>query len=310
MKKITKCFYAHGKVLLTGEYLVMVGARALAMPVRFGQQLCIISTSASQSTLTWEQYYNNALIFNAKFSKRSTKILATNDLAKADLLRKVLLEAKKLNKALLATPEAIYGQSYINFNPAWGLGSSSTLITNLAHWAKIDPFQLSEKTLGGSGYDIACAQVTHPIFYQRTAHGVRYEKACFDPPFRSSLFFIYTGKKVSSRKAVQTFKDTAQYNERDIQTISTLTQEIGLTQKLDDFNYFIKAHEFLVAKILKRKSVKEAHFSDYPGEIKSLGAWGGDFILATASSSPTEVSSYFKKKGLSTVIPYKEMILL
>ncbi|MCG8339881.1 MAG: GYDIA family GHMP kinase [Cytophagales bacterium] len=308
-EKIKKAFYAHGKVLLTGEYLVMVGALALAMPVKFGQQLCITSTNAPQSILTWEQHYNNTLIFHAKFSKGGTKILETNDLAQADILKKVLLEAKRLNKGFLATPEAIHGQSYLNFNPKWGLGSSSTFITNLAQWAKVDPFKLSRKTFGGSGYDIACAKVTHPIFYQCTEHAINYKKAYFEPPFCSNLFFIYTGKKVSSSKAAQTFKHTARYDERDIKTISTLTQEIVSTPKLDDFNYFIKEHELILAKILKRKNVKEAHFSDYPGEIKSLGAWGGDFILATTSSSLVAVSSYFKKKGLHTVIPYKDMIL-
>ena len=32
-------------------------------------------------------------------------------------------------------------------------------------------------------------------------------------------------------------------------------------------------------------------FNDFKGAIKSLGAWGGDFILATAKQDPT---AYFK----------------
>ena len=40
--------------------------------------------------------------------------------------------------------------------------------------------------------------------------------------------------------------------------------------------------------------------------LKSLGAWGGDFILAASETDPTP---YFKSKGFDTVIPYDDMIL-
>lgn len=39
-------------------------------------------------------------------------------------------------------------------------------------------------------------------------------------------------------------------------------------------------------------------FADFPGVVKSLGAWGGDFILAAANIAPTEIRSYFHKKDL------------
>jgi hypothetical protein len=40
--------------------------------------------------------------------------------------------------------------------------------------------------------------------------------------------------------------------------------------------------------------------------IKSLGAWGGDFVLATGDD---KTISYFKSKGYNTVIPYSKMAL-
>ena len=52
--------------------------------------------------------------------------------------------------------------------------------------------------------------------------------------------------------------------------------------------------------------MQERLFNDFNGALKSLGAWGGDFILAATETDPT---SYFKNKGLNTVIPYKDMIL-
>jgi hypothetical protein len=47
-------------------------------------------------------------------------------------------------------------------------------------------------------------------------------------------------------------------------------------------------------------------FNDYKGAIKSLGAWGGDFILVTGNEDSI---SYFKKKGYNTIIPYSKMVL-
>ena len=46
-------------------------------------------------------------------------------------------------------------------------------------------------------------------------------------------------------------------------------------------------------------------FPDYKGSIKSLGAWGGDFILATGDK---EDRNYFINKGLRSIIEFKDMI--
>ena len=43
---------------------------------------------------------------------------------------------------------------------------------------------------------------------------------------------------------------------------------------------------------------------DYEGQIKSLGAWGGDFILA---AGPVNSKKYFYDKGYNTVLNYKEI---
>jgi len=54
------------------------------------------------------------------------------------------------------------------------------------------------------------------------------------------------------------------------------------------------------------QTVQEALFDDFRGVIKSLGAWGGDFVLAISKDNPTD---YFKERGFEVVIPYHEMIL-
>ncbi|MFT6748973.1 MAG: hypothetical protein ACJAQ1_000901, partial [Flavobacterium sp.] len=40
---------------------------------------------------------------------------------------------------------------------------------------------------------------------------------------------------------------------------------------------------------------------------KSLGAWGGDFVMIISENNP---KSYFKAKGYETILTYNEMILV
>jgi hypothetical protein len=52
--------------------------------------------------------------------------------------------------------------THLNFPKKWGLGTSSTLINNIAQWLQIDAFTLLNNSFGGSGYDIAC-KITNTI---------------------------------------------------------------------------------------------------------------------------------------------------
>ncbi|HUH45900.1 MAG TPA: hypothetical protein VLZ54_02000, partial [Arenibacter sp.] len=48
----TPSFYSNGKLLITGEYLVLDGALSLAIPTLYGQSLTIRPTSEKQ--LSWK----------------------------------------------------------------------------------------------------------------------------------------------------------------------------------------------------------------------------------------------------------------
>ncbi len=68
-------------------------------------------------------------------------------------------------------------------------------------------------------------------------------------------------------------------------------------------------HEQLISSVIGRETVKKLLFPDFDGSIKSLGAWGGDFVLACTYLPASAVQNYFTQKGFETVIPYNEMIL-
>jgi len=55
--------------------------------------------------------------------------------------------------------------------------------------------------------------------------------------------------------------------------------------------------------------VKELLFPDFNGQIKSLGAWGGNFVLVASSDTSEQVRNYFLNKGLTTVFSFDELIL-
>ena len=71
------------------------------------------------------------------------------------------------------------------------------------------------------------------------------------------------------------------------------------------FKDLLKEHESILSKILGIEPIQQRLFPDYNGQIKSLGAWGGDFILATGDNTTAD---YFRLKGYQTVIPYSSMI--
>ena len=83
------------------------------------------------------------------------------------MFKNFILEVKKLNPSFLNLGKGALVKTKLTFPKNWGLRTSSTLINNLAYWAKTNPYQLSENTFGGSGYDIACGQHNTPILYTR-----------------------------------------------------------------------------------------------------------------------------------------------
>ena len=307
-------FRSNGKILLTGEYAVLDGAKSLALPTKFGQRMEALE--GGESLLSWKSYDKDGKTwFRGKFKIIDEKVqtlLQPEDekdpgqKAIASRLEKILTSAYK------AKPQSLKGKSYsiktyLEFNREWGLGSSSTLINNLAQWLKIDPYQLLEESFGGSGYDIAAAGSNHPITYQKTEKGPVSLTADFDPPFKEELFFVYLNRKQNSREAIAHYRNQPKSNiEELIDKISGVTEQIIQTSSLAEFELLLQAHEALISNTINLPRVQNDLFEDYPRFIKSLGGWGGDFILATGGKNEKD---YFRKKGYKTIFDYSEFIL-
>ncbi|XRE42665.1 Mevalonate kinase [Tenacibaculum discolor] len=305
--------YSNGKLLLTGEYVVLDGATSLAVPTKFGQDLIVEPIKEPQ--LIWGSFtHTGECWFEASFDLPKLRLTsATFNSDKegsaefiAETLRDILQEAKRLNQEFLNTEHGFIVKTNLTFPQNWGLGSSSTLINNVATWANVNPFTLLWNAFSGSGYDIACAKHNTPILYKLKEKQPLVEEVNFKPSFSEELFFIHLNQKQNSREGIAHYKKHRVEAKTLIPEIDNLTQEFLKAKTSKDLDKIIIEHEQIISSITKQITVKERLFSDYFGEVKSLGAWGGDFVLATGNE---DTISYFKQKGFETVLSYKEMIL-
>ena len=303
-------FYGHGKLLLSSEYFVMDGAEALALPTTVGQSMKVKYRHSYQPTLNWKSFdHKGECWFESDFEFWHFNPIRNHADEKQEFLNKVLKAVRLQNPHFLRDDMDVFVETKIEFPLEWGLGSSSTLLYNIAQWAYVSPFELLKKTIGGSGYDIACAQAMGPIKFHIESGKPQWETVNFDPSFKENLFFIYTGQKQISETEVLKYKEMKiDGKESIVKELSLLTREMITTQDLRTFNKIIAAHEDIVSKALNYKKVKEDLFSDYWGEVKSLGAWGGDFALITSDRNMDETRAYFESKGRSTIIPFQEIV--
>lgn len=306
---MTKEFYSNGKLLLTGEYAVLDGALSLAVPTKYGQYMTV--TRRPDKLLLWKSYdHKNSIWFDVGFDRDTIALVHQENRSSvwheiAKTLQSILKEAKKLNPNFLQDKQGYTIETKLTFPRNWGLGSSSTLINNIAQWAKVDAFLLVKNTMGGSGYDIACAQNNEPIFYRKQGDIPSVTIAAFKPEFVSNLLFVHLNRKQNSREAIAAYRQCLFDKKELLTAISALTKKIASAENLKQFETLITAHEEILSEVLQIPTVKKQLFPDYKGSIKSLGAWGGDFILATGA---TEATAYFKGKGYPTILSYADMI--
>lgn len=314
-------FHANGKLLLTAEYFVLDGAKALALPTKLGQSLTIEpAPDVYGKNLYWRSTAPDMPSWfwgDVQLPNLFIKYYA-GDKSLCEGLEKIFKAIDVMNPLFWRTKNAISATTNLEFPRNWGLGSSSTLIWLLAKWAEIDPFVLNNMSFGGSAYDIACAGANKPIFFERKNNQPLFTEVDFKPPFADNLYFVFLNQKQNSREGIARYREKAKQLpppdgigmfHKYIDDISALTDAFHAASNLIDFEKLIVAHEDLVASIVELPRAKSLYFNDFWGEIKSLGAWGGDFVLATSDHSFEETKQYFEAKGFDTILKYNELIL-
>ncbi|RMB56774.1 GHMP kinase [Dokdonia sinensis] len=304
---MTKTYYSHGKLLLTSEYLVLDGANALAIPTKLGQKMTVADTdklgirwkSVPSNGSVWFEYHFDLETLNSKNFKSENPVVQT--------LGNILIAVQNQDGSFFGKANGASIVSTLEFPRNWGLGSSSTLIANIAQWASVDAYRLLEDTFGGSGYDIACATAKRPIIFKKENEKVHIEESTFNPPFKDELFFVHLNQKQNSRESINHYRTTPKADlKKEVAYFSELTQKIIHCENISIFKALITEHEERLSRIIKTPTVKSKLFSKYQGAIKSLGGWGGDFIMVTGQKKDMR---YFEEKGFHTILSYEEMIL-
>ncbi len=304
-------FYAPGKLMISGEYAVLHGAKALAIPTTgYGQNLTV--KEFNDDGFYWESYDPEGKWFEGRFSPDLIDIITTTNLSQAVVIQQLLQFIKSLKPKLFNKP--LHFKTGLTFKRQWGFGSSSSLIVLLSKWSDVPAFDLLDISFGGSGYDVAVALENKAVLYQlaeeyfpnvplyRNRYPV-WQCIDFQPHFADDIFLIYRNVKQNSRKEIKKYRQKPAGNEQ-IKAISRISEALAVCHSLDEFETLISEHEEIISRVLQRLPVQDEFFKDYPGKIKSLGAWGGDFILATRQ----DATDYFKTKGLHTIINLKDLL--
>ena len=294
--------YSSGKVLLTGEYVILDGALSLASPTKYGQYLKL---EENQSNLiNWKSMnYDGKIWFECTIKNENLEIKSTSSKKVSETLIRIVNLIREYNSSFLKN----HGSDILTnltFDKDWGLGSSSTLISNLAKLSGVDPYVLNKKIFKGSGYDIACATSSSPIVYQLNKGQNIIDEVSFKPPFHEKIYFIYLNKKQSSISEIENYNNKA--SDSIINEINNITSMILKCNTIEAYNELIESHELIISKLISKPTIKETLFKDFNGSIKSLGAWGGDMIMVTSHIDPI---TYFKKKGYSTIFKYEELLV-
>lgn len=299
-------FKSNGKILLTSEYLVLDGAKAIALPSKLTQDLYV--EKCDKEIIEWqgidekgnvwyeENFYlkNNDLVYSAEKNNTSEKLL---------LLFNHILKTREVKDIL--------GNKFstkLNFKREWGLGTSSTFVNNLAKWANIDPYRLLFSAFKGSGYDIACCDVNNPIIFEKKQNSINVKNITFNPPFIENIYLIHLDKKQNTQTSITNYLRTKSEKNDLIKRINLISEEMLQCKNLNHFEDLIVEHESIISQAISQEPIQKLTFNDYNlGKIKSLGAWGGDFILVTSKNNDL---SYFNNKGFETILKLSDLVYI
>jgi mevalonate kinase len=296
--------HANGKLLITGEYLVLAGALALALPVCFGQRMRVFASD--RGTLDWESVSPAGTWFTAKFDPVSLKVISSTEYQVAVKLKKILVAARRLNPRFLSGPGGWSVIVTANYPLEWGMGSSSTLCSLIASWAEIPVFDLFRKISKGSGFDIACAVRNSLLYYQLLKGQPTISVALAGRALRENTWFVYLGNKQDSAKEASAFLLSQNYADIDLTEVSRLSSAICNAVSPGELIQLVDEHEYLLSAILQREPIAR-RFSSFPGTVKSLGAWGGDFAMFVSGLDPVDAAGQIRNLGFSTIFSYNDL---
>ncbi len=308
-----KAFFAPGKILLTGEYLVLNGFESIALPTKWGQSMHVweFDTPGNQHDfLIFEaKDIQNNIWFSCRFELPTFQVIDSDLLSNTETIRLKQI----FQKADLAHWKI--GKSYrietkLDFNRVYGLGSSSTLITLMAEYLNLNALQLQFEVFGGSGYDVAVGMIKKPIVYWLTEDDSNWQFWQMNTQLSQNWEVVFFGKKMDSRKSISEVQDALNEIAEDDFYTAQFDHILKLTKNATDklsMEASLEMYQKLLSESIHLKTPYEVlEISPVNGGLcKWLGAWGGDMILVNdviLNAYPEKFENYSKMKWNDLII--------
>lgn len=296
--------FSNAKIILMGEYAVMHGADAICLPLKTGQKLRV--EDFDEGVIGWKWTYGNEVLADLQIDAASLQPLRVNKGNSqwvSDLVRIIRLQ----NPGFVRNG----GHSFIFenlFPPQWGLGSSSATISSISRWAHVNAFMVNQKLMGGSGADIASTTASRWFLYRKKLPTPPVWDIPFNYLFPDNTWFVYSGKKEPTAQHLNTL-DPIDENQHSVSwmQVNHFIYRFLAASTLPEVFKLVYEHELLIADRIRKEPIGN-QFADFPGKIKSLGAWGGDFFLALSQQPEAWVKDYFYQKGYSTIFKWNEFL--
>ncbi|MFM9060850.1 MAG: hypothetical protein ACKOQP_04195 [Bacteroidota bacterium] len=311
-----------GKILLSGEYLVLDGATALGLVSRLGQSITVQRADDTQpGTLEWTALDHQGMPWLwADFILESGHRHGTGDSSNHPEKKRLLhwLQAAEDLARAVKTPgqhtspdHDAYGlrvTTRLDFPRRWGLGSSSTLLALLAGWKGVDARELYSRVQNGSGYDLEIALQGQSILYQKERRVVRAVE--FRPPAGSLLRLVDPGSKQVSSLEVSRYRNLDQERRKNaVPRVSQISEALAECPPIQTMLDLFSEHDILLEKVLGQPCLHALQGHGFPGRLKSLGAWGGDLFLA-ASDQPQKALEWLDNQSYWTSYPLEDIVLV
>lgn len=293
-----KSYFSHGKIMLCGEYAVTIGVEALAVPVSVGQWMHVweFDSPGGEHRILWE----------AKDREGASWLNESFALPLGDVGLEERDERKIIHQLLAMAPENTWkpGKSYrietqLEFDRSSGLGSSSTMVSNFARFANLDAQAIQQQLFGGSGYDVAVAEVGKGLVFWKDGENNHWGPWTISPSLTQDWKVVFLGEKQNSRNSLSDVKARLQEIQNDEFMLHQLQQVAGAVKMAQQVSMVEAGLEMWQALLSMGLGIQTPyqHFGFQPvkgGLCKWLGAWGGDMLLVNDTFAASQVSPLAK----------------
>ena len=301
--------------MLCGEYAVTIGVEALALPVSLGQWMYVweFDSPGGGDRLIWEaKEKDGSTWLNESFAlPLETMEAETEKSSERDRSREVLHSLLSMvAEGFWKTGKSYRIETQLEFDRSSGLGSSSTMVANFARFAGLDAQKVQQKVLGGSGYDVAVAELGKGLVFWKNAEVANWDAWKLSADLTSKWKIVFLGKKQNSRNALADVKGKLMEIEKDDFLMHQLQQvcaAVKMANQVPMLEAGLEMWQAILAMSLGLETPYQ-HFKFQPtkgGLCKWLGAWGGDMLLINDVFEESEREALKKYK----IVDWNQLVL-